>query len=453
VRPYDELLLDAAKRSIRYRNEIEERRVAPSDEAVARVDEFFEPLGDKGTDDATILEMLDDIGSPASVGISGPRFFGFVIGGSYPVTVATNWLTTAWDQNVSMHDVTPAASTLEQVSMGWLKDILGLPESAAAAFVTGATVANFSSLAGARNKVYRDVGWNVEAEGLFGAPPCTVIIGEEAHPTLIKSLGMLGFGRERVHRVPVDDQGRMIAAELPPIKGPTIVCTQAGNVNTGAFDPVGEICERVRPQGAWVHVDGAFGLWAMASQEKRSLAEGVGKADSWATDAHKWLNVPYDCGVAFVRDGDALQAAMSVSAEYLKTDSGTREPCFFTPELSRRARGVDVWAALKSLGRDGVEDLVDRCCRHARQFARELAAAGFTIHNDVVLNQVLVSFGDADNTRRIIDGVQKEGTCWCGITVWQGTTAMRISVSAWSTTTEDVEKSVAAIIRVAKENR
>jgi len=446
---YRELLLDAAKRSIRYREEVRDRRVAPSADSVANVNRFLESLPERGADDGEILAMLDDIGSPASNAMAGPRFFGFVIGSSYPVTVASNWLTTAWDQNVSMHSVTPAVSTLEQVSLSWMKDIFGLPASTGAAFVTGATVANFSSLAAARNGVYTDIGWNVEADGLFGAPPVTVVIGDEAHPTLIKSLGMLGFGRDRVTRVPVDGQGRMIASELPAVDGPTIICTQAGNVNTGAFDPIGEICDRVKPEGAWVHVDSAFGLWATASMRYRELAAGIEKADSWATDAHKWLNVPYDSGIAFVRDSNTLRAAMSVSAEYLQTESDSREPSAYTPEFSRRARGVDVWAALKSLGKNGVEDLVDRCCEHARHFAKGLSAAGFEILNDVALNQVLVSFGDDALTRRIIDEIQEDGTCWCGVTVWQGKTAMRISVSSWSTTSDDVDKSLGAMIRIA----
>ncbi len=447
---YKDLLHDAAARSVRYRESIADRGVAPSADAVADVQGFIEPLSDNGTDDTEILAMLDDIGSPASVAMVGPRYFGFVIGGSYPITVASNWLTTAWDQNVCMHDITPATSMLEQVSASWMIDLFGLPESTAAAFVTGATVANFSSLAAARNSVYSDIGWNVEADGLFGAPPVTIIIGDEAHPTLIKSLGMLGFGRERVVSVPVDGQGRMIASKIPSIEGPTIICTQAGNVNTGAFDPIGEICDQARPEGAWVHVDGAFGLWAVASPALRHLADGIGKADSWATDAHKWLNVPYDSGVAFVRDGNTLQAAMSVSAAYLQTGSGAREPSAYTPELSRRARGVDVWAALKSLGRSGVEDLLNRCCGHARRFASGFADAGFEVLNDVVLNQVLVSFGDDAATRKIIEEIQGEGTCWCGVTVWQGKTAMRISVSNWSTTSEDVDQCLDAMIRIAK---
>ena len=378
------LLEDAAQRAIAYRESLPERRVSATDEAVAEVNAFVEELPEEGVPDEEVLAELDEFGTPATIAMAGPRFFGFVIGGSYPVTVATNWLTTAWDQNVGMQEVTPAAAMLEYVSLSWMRSLFGLPDETAGAFVTGATIANFSSLAAARHRVYADIGWNVEADGLIDAPPVTVIIGDEAHPTLIKSLGLLGLGRDRVVRVPVDGQGRMRAGELPDIDGPTIVCTQAGNVNTGAFDPIGEICAAVRPLGAWVHVDGAFGLWAAASPSKRHLTDGIGDADSWATDAHKWLNVPYDSGVALVRDEHALKAAMSITADYLMLGSEHRNPSDFTPELSRRARGVDIWAALKSLGRNGVADLVDGCCSHARRFADGFAAAGDDILNEVV---------------------------------------------------------------------
>lgn len=444
-----QLLESAAQRGIDYRKRSPVRSVAPSPAAVAAVDEFYEVLPETGTADLAVLEQLDAIGTPATVTMTGPRYFGFVIGGSLPVTVASNWLSTAWDQNVGMHEVTPATATLERVAMNWMIDLFGLPEETSAAFVTGATIANFSSLAAARNRVYRDVGWNVEADGLIGAPPISILVGEEVHPTVIKGIGLLGFGRERVVRLAVDAQGRIDATKLPEIRGPTIVCTQAGNVNTGAFDPVGDICDAVKPAGAWVHVDGAFGLWAAASPDREHLCHGFQAADSWATDAHKWLNVPYDSGVAFVRDGAALKSAMSITAEYLMTDTEFRNPSDFTPELSRRARGVDVWAALKSLGRSGVAAMIDRCCSNARRFAAGLEAAGFRVLNDVVLNQVLVSFGSDARTRRIIDAIQAEGTCWCGVTVWQEQTAMRISVCNWSTSEDDVDQSLEAIIRIA----
>jgi glutamate/tyrosine decarboxylase-like PLP-dependent enzyme len=384
--------------------------------------------------------------------MAGPRFFGFVIGGSLPVALAANWLASAWDQNSALHQVTPATAALEQIALVWLLDLLRLPSTCAGAFVTGATVANFTALAAARGALLRREGWDAEADGLFGAPPVTVVIGEEAHPTLTKSLGLLGLGRRRVVRVPVDTQGRMRAEAVPSIEGPTIVCTQAGNVNTGAFDPIREICDRAHEHGAWVHVDGAFGLWAAADPGHAELTAGIELADSWATDAHKWLNVPYDSGIALVRDADALRAAMAVTAEYLPSESQHRNPSDYTPELSRRARGVEVWAALRQLGRTGVADLVARSCRHAEQFAEELRASGYEVLNDVVLNQVLVSFGDTAATHRVIEAVQADGTCWCGGTVWQGRTAMRISVSSWATTAEDVERSVDAILRLAREH-
>ena len=444
--------MDAAERGAAYRESLGDRPVAPSPDAVDAVTGFVEPLPSEGAADEAVLAMLDDLGTPATISMAGPRFFGFVIGGSLPVTIATNWLTTAWDQNAVMHEVTPVVSKLEQISLTWLVDVLGLPTGTGGGFVTGTTVANFTALAAARHRVCDDAGWDVEANGLIGAPEITIIIGEEAHPTLTKSLGLLGFGRNRVVRVPVDDQGRMIAAQLPAISGPTIICTQTGNINTGAFDPIGEICDLAKPKGAWVHVDGAFGLWAAASGGLHHLTDGLEKADSWATDAHKGLNVPYDSGVAFVRNPHDLKAAMSITAEYLLTDSEHRIPSDFTPELSRRARGVDIWAALRTLGRQGLEAMVDRTCTNARRFADGLRAAGFEILNDVVFNQVIVAFGDAAITRTIINEIQRDGTCWCGATVWQGQTAMRISVSNWSTTAADVDLSLDAMIRIANQN-
>jgi glutamate/tyrosine decarboxylase-like PLP-dependent enzyme len=450
MRPTTGLLETTAARAVRYLDGIQERGVAPSPESVAGLERFDEPLPERPTDPERVLELLDEIGSPATMAMAGSRFFGFVIGGSLPAALAASWLAAAWDQNSALHAVTPGTATLERVALGWLLDVLRLPAGCGGAFVTGATVANFTALAAARGAVLKRVGWNVEADGLFGAPPITVIVGEEAHPTLLKALGLAGLGRRRVVRVPVDGQGRMRADALPPIDGPTIVCTQAGNVNTGAVDPVGEICRRARGAGAWVHVDGAFGLWAAASPAHAHLVAGVEHADSWATDAHKWLNVPYDSGVAFVRDAASLREAMAVTAEYLPTDSACRNPADYTPELSRRARGVEVWAALRQLGRVGVADLVERCCRHARRFAEGLGAAGFPILNEVVLNQVLVSFGDAATTQRVIAAIQADGTCWCGFTEWQGRPAMRISVSSWATTDEDVERSLDAIVRIAR---
>ena len=443
-------LLDTAVRSARhYLSDLNVRSVAPSAAAIEALSALKEPLPERSIDPAETLALLDRLVSPATMGMAGPRFFGFVIGGSLPVALAANWLAGAWDQNAGLNEITPGVARVEEIALQWLLELFELPATTAAGFVTGATVANFTALAAARHAVLARAGWNVEADGLFGAPPISVIIGEEAHPTLLKSLGMLGLGRSRVVRVPVDRQGRMRPEALPRLKAPAILCVQAGNVNTGAFDPFGPLIERAHADGAWVHVDGAFGLWAKAAPTLRHLAAGLERADSWATDAHKWLNVPYDSGLAFSRDGHALRAAMAITAEYLPTQSRHRNPCDFTPELSRRARGVEVWAALRSLGKAGLAELFERNCRQAARFAQRLRTAGHTILNEVVLNQVLVSFGDAERTRAVIAALQQEGTCWCGPTVWQGHTAMRISVSSWATTDDDVERSVDAMLRVA----
>jgi glutamate/tyrosine decarboxylase-like PLP-dependent enzyme len=445
------LLQDAASRSIRYLETLNERPVRPDPAAIQALRaELGGPMPAGPSDDAAVLELLDRAASPATMAMAGRRFFGFVIGGSLPVTLAARWLADAWDQNTGLWEPTPATSALEDIALAWLNELFGLPSTTAAGFVTGATVANFTALAAARHAVLARAGWNVEADGLFGAPPIQVVIGEEAHPTLIKSLGLLGLGRTRVLRVPVDGQGRMRAEALPKLSAAAIVCAQAGNVNTGAFDPLEAIADRLAGSGAWLHVDGAFGLWAAASPELAPLVRGIARADSLATDAHKWLNVPYDCGIAFTRDGSALRAAMAITAEYLPTEGGERNPSDYTPELSRRARGVEVWAALRALGRSGVATLIERSCSQARRFARGLTSAGFEVLNEVVLNQVLVSFGDAEVTRRTIAAIQAEGTCWCGGTVWQGQSAMRISLCSWATTDDDVDRSLEAIIRTAR---
>lgn len=444
------LLNDGAERAIRYLEGLNARSVAPTADALAAVQRLDSPLPESPSDPLETIALLDEVGSPATMAMAGQRFFGFVIGGALPVTVAANWLATAWDQNSALHAVTPAVAVMEQTSLRWLVELFGLPASCGGAFVTGATVANFTALAAARHSLLGRAGWNVEADGMFGAPPVTVIVSEEVHPSVTKALGMLGFGRSRVTKVPVDAQGRMRIDAFPRIAGPTLICVQGGNVNTGSFDPVEDVAAIARDAGAWLHVDGAFGLWARATPVRAPLAHGLELADSWATDAHKWLNTPYDSGLAIVRDPHALQAAMAITAAYLPTESPYRNPADFTPELSRRSRGVEVWAALRQLGRSGVAEMIDRCCRHATRFASGLRDAGFEILNDVVLNQVLVSFGDAETTHRVITAVQEDGTCWCGITQWQGRTAMRISVSSWATTEADVEMSLDAIVRVAR---
>jgi glutamate/tyrosine decarboxylase-like PLP-dependent enzyme len=442
------LLEDAASRGAAYLREVRTRAVAPSDRAIERLRQLDRPLPSEGSDAAAVLAELDAIVSPATMAMAGPRFFGFVTGGALPAAVAASVLATAWDQNTVRGDVTPGTATLEDVALRWVVEALRLPPGTAGGFVTGATAANVTALAAARHSVLARAGWDVEARGLFGAPVISVVVGAEAHVSVLKALAVLGLGRDRVVVVPVDGQGRMRAEAVPRLSGATILCLQAGNVNTGAFDPCEEIVPRAREAGAWVHVDGAFGLWARAAPGRAALAAGVEGADSWATDGHKWLNVPYDSGLALVRDGAALRAAMGTTAAYLPAGA-QRDPSDHTPELSRRARGVEVWAALRALGRAGLEDLVERCCRHARRFAEGIAAAGHRVLNEVALNQVLVSFGEPERTRAVIAAVQADGTCWCGGTVWQGHTAMRVSVSSWATTEEDVERSLEAICRAA----
>ena len=447
--PTSALLDDARDRAVRYLDSLATRPVAAPAAAVERLEALRGPMPAGPTDPAEVLALLDEYVSPATIATAGPRFFGFVIGGSLPAALAANWLAAAWDQNAALAKVTPGVALLEQVALDWLVDLLGLPAGTEGSFITGATVANFTALAAARHAVLADAGWNVEAEGLFGAPPITVVIGDEAHPTLLKSLGLLGLGRTRLLRAPVDGQGRMRADAFPAIRAPAIVCLQAGNINTGAFDPFAEVIPRAREAGAWVHVDGAFGLWAAAVPSLAHLAVGMADADSWATDAHKWLNVPYDSGLALVRRRGALPAAMAITAEYLPTDDPRRNPCDYTPELSRRARGVEVWAAMRSLGRSGLVELFERNCRQARRFSQAFRAAGYETPGEVVLNQALVSFGTPEVTERVIEAVQAEGTCWAGVSRWQGHTVMRVSVSSWATTDEDVERSIEAMLRVA----
>ena len=425
------------------------RSVAPTPAALARLHSLDRPFPDGPADPTAVLEELHAVGSPATMATAGGRFFGFVVGGSLPAALAASWLAAAWDQDAGLAVLAPGAAAFEEVALRWLLDALGLPPDCAGGFVTGATMANFTALAAARHAVLRRAGWDVEADGLFGAPPIGVVVGEEVHISVLKALGLLGLGRTRVTRVPTDPLGRIRADRLPPLDDRTIVCLQAGNVNTGACDPVRDICPVAHARGAWVHVDGAFGLWAAAAPARAHLVAGIAAADSWALDAHKWLNVPYDSGVALCRDGAALRAAMATQAAYLLQGTG-REPDEYTPELSRRARGVEIWAALAALGRSGLADLVERCCRHAARFAAGLSAAGHEILNEVTLNQVLVRFGDDATTRRVMGALQADGTCWCGGTVWQGRTAMRISVSSWATTQQDVEHSLAAMIRIAR---
>jgi glutamate/tyrosine decarboxylase-like PLP-dependent enzyme len=444
----------AAEAAADFHDSLDDRRVGPQARFDELVESFGGPLPDEGMGDIEVLAELIETAEPGLVGSQTGRYFGFVFGSALPASVAADWLASAWDQNAFSVVTSPAAAAAEEVSARWIAELLGLPDGVASGFVTGAQGANTTGLAAARQHVLAKAGWDVGRDGLQGAPRIRVLAGAERHVTIDRSLRLLGLGTSALELVPSDGQGRMradgIRAALARASGPVIVCAQAGNVNTGAVDPLAEIADACEAAGAWLHVDGAFGLWAAASPRLRHLTVGCDRADSWATDAHKWLNVPYDCGLVFCRHPQAHGQAMAVAASYLQRADG-RSPSDWVPESSRRARGFAVWAALRSLGRDGVAELVDRCCDHARAFAEILGARPeVEILNDVVLNQVLVRFGDDDEvTREVVRTVQVDGTCWLGATDWQGRAAMRISVSSFRTTREDVERSAAAILEAA----
>jgi len=448
--PTEVALLAAAKRASAYLRDLEHRSVAPNAAALAALERLHEPFPEKPTDPEEVLAQLDSIGGPATVAGMGGRYFGFVNGGTLPASLAASWLVNAWDQNAAMRVMSPVVAEIEEVTLRWVCEALGLPANLEGGFVTCATTANFSALATARQAILARQGWNVAEDGLFGAPEVKVVVGEEVHASILKALNMAGFGQKRVILVPADEQGRMRSDQLPQLDPSTLVCIQAGNVNTGAFDPAADICRRAQEKGAWVHVDGAFGLWAAVSPKYKHLLEGFELADSWATDAHKWPNSNYDCGIVLVRDGAALRMVMSITAAYLKPGT-RREPMHYTPDASRRGRAVELWAGLKSLGRAGLAELIERTCTHAQRFAEGLREARYEVLNDVVINQVLVSFGTGAKTTEVIRRIQEDGTCWCSGTVWKGKTAMRISVSSWATTNADVEKSLAAMLRIARE--
>lgn len=443
------LISDAAERALRYLEGLDGRPVAPTPEALAGLAAFDESLPDSPCDPAATLALLDRAGSPATVASAGGRYFGFVIGGSLPVSVAANWLATAWDQNGALPVMSPVAARLHEVVNGWLIELLGLPKGTTAVFVTGTAMANTAALAAARDSQLLRAGWDVQANGLFGAPELTVVIGEAAHSTMVRALGVVGLGRERVVTVPADDQGRMRVDRLPrAVAGPAVICAQAGEVNTGAFDPFREIVDWAGERGAWVHVDGAFGFWALADPSRAHLTAGLTSADSWAVDGHKWLNVPYDCGICLVRDAADLRRTFAGSAGYLPPDIGF-EAMNHTPQASQRPRQIEVWAVLRTLGREGLAELVSRSCIQAVSMADHLRRAGLEVLNEVVLNQVLVRMGSDEQTRALVDAVQEDGTCWCGPTIWQGRPAMRISISGWATSAEDLERSADAIVAAA----
>ena len=437
-----EKLLEAAKdAALRYLRERDERPIVPPAEAISALDRLRLPLAETGLPAEKVVGLLSEVGSPAAVGTTGGRYYGFVVGGALPVSVGAQWLATAWDQNAGAWVLSPIAAELEVIAKGWLLELLDLPRDATMGFVTGATTATFSALAAARAAQYKKLGYDLKARGLAGAPPLRIITSEECHPTNIAALGYLGIGRDQVERVKTDRQGRLITAELPALDERCVVITQAGNINSGSFDPFAEVGQKVRAAGAWLHVDGAFGLWARAADSTRYLTEGLEQADSWSVDGHKWLNIPQDSAIYVCRDGEAVHEVFGVDAPYLNR-TPRYEPNQTTPELSRRARGVEFWAAIAHLGPQGISDLVERCCRHASRFANGLREAGYDVLNEVVINQVSFALPTEAETMAAMQRIQESGVTWLGPTRWQGRAAMRISVSSWATTDEDVERSL-----------
>ena len=457
----DALFSDAMDYARRYRASLAERPVGAQATAAELRSRFSLPLSERGEDARAVLRALAVEGDAGLVATAGPRFFGFVIGGSHPVALAADWLTSTWDQNTGLYVTSPLTAVLEETAGRWLCELFGLPLESGVGFVTGTQLANLVGLASARHALLAKAGWDVEAKGLLGAPSMPIVVGNEVHITVLRALRFLGLGAETAVRVAVDAQGRMqpeaLARTLAHLDRPALVCAQAGNVNTGAIDPLSPIADSVARHGGWLHVDGAFGLFARASPTRRHLAEGMERADSWAVDMHKWLNVPYDAGVAIVRDAAVLRAAMGSDAAYLVKSAVERDAVNFVPEFSRRARGIPTYATLRTLGRQGVAELVERCCALARRMAERLAAAsGVRILNEVVLNQVLARFepgGGKDPdalTREVVARVQADGTCWLGGSVWRGLGAMRVSVSGWNTTEADIDASAEAILLCAR---
>ncbi len=433
-----------------YLSGISAREVFPSKKSLEKLEDLRSDLPENPVDAEMVIRQLHEVGKHTTVASNAGRYFGYIFGGALPASLAASWLSSSWDQNAAFRISSPISAHLESISAKWLLQLFKLPASSAVGFVTGTTMGNFTAVIAARHHLLKQKGWNSKSKGFNGAPEIKVVVGEEVHASMQRALMLAGFGLDQLIKVPTDDQGRMIAEQLPELDVLTLICVQCGNVNTGSIDPLPKIIQKAKNTGAWVHVDGAFGLWSRVSPSRQWMAEGIEQADSWAVDLHKWLNVPYDSGLVICKNATALQDALAVTAAYLP-DSPNPEPYFHTPEMSRKARGIETWAALHSLGKSGVADLIDRCSDLALLFAVKLKKAGFEILNEVVLNQVLVSFGDDETNAIMIKRIQEDGTCWAGGTTWKGRSAMRISVSSWATTALDIDKSSEAIIRIAKQ--
>lgn len=436
-----QLFEQAQRYALNYIDTTEVRPVYPCDKTLEQLSAFIEPLPSDSGSAEQIIEMLDELGSPATVNQTGGRYFGFVNGGAIPVGLAAKWLADVWDQNAGLYVMSPISATLEQVCENWLKSMFSLPDSTVAGFVGGTSVASLCGLAAARHHQLQKRNWDVNQQGLFGAPRLRVVMGMETHGTVVKMLSLLGLGAEAIEWVPCDEQGRMLVEHLPSLDDSCILVLQAGNVNSGAFDQFSYLCDKARQAGAWVHVDGAFGLWAAASTRFSHLTEGIEFADSWSVDGHKTLNTPYDCGVILCKHPQALTAALHQQGSYIEF-SDKRDNMIYTPDMSRRARGIELWATIKYLGADGIKQLVDTLHNHAVDFAKKMQNAGFTVVNDVVFNQVLIRYSDEQLTQNILSTVQNSGTCWCGSSRWQDTFTIRVSICSWATTEEDIDATV-----------
>ncbi|MEN8199246.1 MAG: pyridoxal-dependent decarboxylase [Thermodesulfobacteriota bacterium] len=442
----EKLLFNKAREyAFSYMENLADRPVFPDDAALENLKEFYEPLPETPCPGADILDRLHRYGSPATVAQTGSSYFGFVNGGCLPAAQASQWLSTAWDQNAALYLMSPLASCLETICQQWLIELLGLPEECVAALVSGSSLATLSGLAAARHDLLARQGWDVNGDGLAGAPPLRVVLGEQAHSSVFKALAILGFGRNQLELVVADGEGRLRVDKLPQLDERSMVIAQAGNVNSGAFDDIDAIAERVNTAGGWLHVDGAFGLWCAASKSRRHLTKGIDRADSWAVDGHKSLNGPYDCGIILCRHPKALAAAMQASGSYIHYSS-ERDGMVYVPEMSRRARSVELWATMKALGRAGIEELVDSLHTLALQLAGGLEDNGFQIVNEVVFNQVLVACKSGDATRATLANIQKSGRCWCGGATWQGEPVIRVSICSWRTGSADIEAAVASFV-------
>jgi glutamate/tyrosine decarboxylase-like PLP-dependent enzyme len=442
----DKEIFELARRyAYDYMDNVSERNVYPTEDALQSLSLLRETMPEKPGNPTEILNLLHTVGSPATLTQTGGRYFGFVCGGSIPAALAAKWLNDVWDQNAALYVMSPVVSELESICESWISCLLGLPENTAAGFVSGTSTALLCSLVAARNDLLKRMDWDVSSKGLFGAPEIRVIVSEQAHASVFKALAFVGLGRDRAIIVPADDQGRIIPEKVPKLDNKTLLILQAGNVNSGSFDPFDIICNAAMDTGAWIHVDGAFGLWAAACRSRSQLTKGMEKADSWSVDAHKTLNAPYDCGIVLCRHREALASAMQATGSYI-TYSEHRDGMLYTPEMSRRARAVELWATLKALGREGIDLLVEGLCQRAEQFAKGLRAQGFRILNDVVFNQILVACETPDLTRLTLEAVQSSGECWCGGSTWNREPVIRISVCSWATTAADVECSIEAFV-------